>query len=74
MVQEQGIRCLAGQDVVGRVLAGAILDAGTLFRLQQGWLLALGQGGIEVDGFAEEVPVLEAVAAGRFIMRTSQAT
>ena len=56
------------------MLAGAILDAGTLFRLQQGWLLALGQGGIEVDGFAEEVPVLEAVAAGRFIMRTSQAT
>ena len=62
VVQEQDVCCLADQRVVGRLFAGAVLDAGAMFRLQQDGLLALGRDGVEVDGLAEEVFVPKAVS------------
>ena len=40
VVQEQDVRCLADQHVVGRLFAGAVLDGRGILWLQEGGLLA----------------------------------
>ena len=64
VVQEQDISRMADQHIVGRSLACAVLDGRGVLWLQESRLIAVGQDGVEVDGLAEEVFVLEAVAAG----------